>query len=228
MALKMVLMFCGAESACHAEGKLLTWKVLGDDMGTPRHRLLLEEQLMFKRQRSSSKGLAQGCWVKPCRQEGDGPWNHSKHPTASLFHFGAVGLVSVRVGSQQNPDKTPTVSLFHFGAIALVSMKVGSQQNPDKTPTVSLFLFGAIALVSMKVGSQQNPNKNPSVPISFWGHCVGFHDGGSCEKNFGLPGTVGPLVRFREINFKVEIGHPKEDEKVEVCFIEQPEARKYE
>lgn len=47
------------------------------------------------------------------------------------------------------------------------------------------------------------------------------------RKTLGFSGALRPLVRFREFNFKVEVGHPKDDENVEVCFIEQPEARKY-
>lgn len=75
----------------------------------------------------------------------------------------------------------------------------GSQPNPDKNP-VSLFHLGAVTLVSTSVGH---------------------------GKSLGFSGTLGPLVRFREFNFKVEVGRPNDDENVDVCFIEQPEARRY-
>ena len=73
----------------------------------------------------------------------------------------------------------------------------GSQPKPDKNP-VSLFHLGAITLVSMSVGH---------------------------GKSLGFSGTLGPLVRFREFNFRGEVRRPTDDANVGVCVIEQPKAQ---
>lgn len=46
-------------------------------------------------------------------------------------------------------------------------------------------------------------------------------------KTLGFSGTLGPLVCFRELNFKVEVEHLKDHENAEVCFMEPPGAREY-
>lgn len=79
----------------------------------------------------------------------------------------------------------------------------------------------------MGPGIPARTQQNLCVLISLGGRYTSFQGHGPWEKTLGFSGTLGPLVCFRELNFKVEVEHLKDHENAEVCFMEPPGAREY-